>query len=131
MRLKQERIRVLKHIQDMINDHKCMDSLIIPNLDRVMEMIEKNIFRPLPNIKRVDLDKSETGVEKEEVRDPTWPYLKGVFEIYMMILMSDRIDVATLKSYCNSKFIQEFIGLFESEDPDEREFLKTILYNFY
>ena len=52
-----------------------MDSLIIPHLDRVMEMIEKNIFRPLPNIPRVDFDISETGIEQEEVRDPAWPYL--------------------------------------------------------
>ena len=32
-RLKLERVRVLKHIQSMIEDYRCMDSLIIPNLD--------------------------------------------------------------------------------------------------
>ena len=61
-----------------------------------MEMIETNIFRPLPNIKRVDLEKSETGIEQEEIRDPAWPYLKGVFEIFLMILTNDKIDVHTL-----------------------------------
>ncbi len=45
-------------------------SLIVPNLlgvetdlDDVMTMIEKNIFRPLPNFKRGNLAFSETGVE--------------------------------------------------------------------
>ena len=73
----------------MVDDDKCMVSLIIPNLDRVMEMIEKNIFRPLPNIKRVDLDKRETGIEQVEIVDPAWPYLQGVFEIFLSILMND------------------------------------------
>jgi hypothetical protein len=30
-----------------------MQSLIIPNIKLIMEMIEKNIFRPLPVLKKV------------------------------------------------------------------------------
>jgi serine/threonine-protein phosphatase 2A regulatory subunit B' len=50
-------------------------SLIIPHLDDVMTMIEKNIFRPLPNVKKQNLAFSETGVEAEDEVDPAWPHL--------------------------------------------------------
>ena len=47
----------------MLQDSKSVVSLIIPNLDEVIQMIEKNIFRPLPNVKKSNLGFSETGVE--------------------------------------------------------------------
>jgi serine/threonine-protein phosphatase 2A regulatory subunit B' len=51
-------------------------NLVIPHLDHVMEMIEKNIFRPLPLIKKTNAP-SEMGMEEEEViLDPSWPHLQ-------------------------------------------------------
>jgi len=58
-------------------------SLIIPHLDDVMTMIEKNIFRPLPNVKKNNLALSETGVEQEEETDPAWPHLQGIYEFFL------------------------------------------------
>ena len=49
--------------------------MIVPCLDDVMTMIEKNIFRPLPNVKKQNLAFSETGVEAEDEVDPAWPHL--------------------------------------------------------
>jgi len=40
-----------------------------------MTMIEKNIFRPLPNFKKQNLQFSETGVEAEDEVEPAWPHL--------------------------------------------------------
>ena len=59
----------------MLQDQKTVVSLIIPHLDDVMTMIEKNIFRPLPNVKKNQLAFSETGVEAEDEVDPAWPHL--------------------------------------------------------
>ena len=36
----------------MLNDQRMVTSLFIPNIDNVMDMIKKNIFRPLPNANR-------------------------------------------------------------------------------
>lgn len=58
----------------MLGDQRNVATLIIPNLDEVMQMIEKNIFRPLPNVKK-SLQFSETGVEQEDEVDPAWPHL--------------------------------------------------------
>ena len=38
-----------------MQDQKAVVGLIVPNLDEVMTMIEKNIFRPLPNFKKSNL----------------------------------------------------------------------------
>ena len=40
-----------------------------------MQMIEKNIFRPLPNVKKNTMAISETGVEADDEVDPAWPHL--------------------------------------------------------
>jgi serine/threonine-protein phosphatase 2A regulatory subunit B' len=59
----------------MMNEQKYVTSLIIPNLDDVMQMIERNIFRPLPNIQKKNLGFSETGIEQEDEVDPVWPHI--------------------------------------------------------
>ena len=52
-----------------------MVNLVIPHLDLVVEMIEKNIFRPLPVLKKAN-GPTEVGMEEEEVlTDPAWPHL--------------------------------------------------------
>ena len=66
-----------------MQDQKSAVSLIIPHLDDVMTMIEKNIFRPLPNVKKQNLAFSETGVEQEEEVDPAWPHLQGIYEFFL------------------------------------------------
>ena len=50
--------------------------MVIPNLDEVMQMIEKNIFRPLPSVKKNNLNFAETGMDADtEEMDPTWPHI--------------------------------------------------------
>lgn len=74
-------------------------SLIIPHLDDVMTMIEKNIFRPLPNVKKQNLAFSETGVEQEEEVDPAWPHLQGIYELFLQLIINDGVEVRSLKIY--------------------------------
>ena len=52
---KTERLNAINEIQQLLQDQKTVVSIIIPNLDDVMTMIEKNIFRPLPNVKKSNL----------------------------------------------------------------------------
>ena len=59
----------------MMNEPSYMSSLIIPNINLVIEMIEKNIFRPLPVLKKT-APPAEIGMEEIEVLvDPSWPHL--------------------------------------------------------
>lgn len=66
----------LQELCDLLGDQNNVVNLVIPNLDHIMEMIEKNLFRPLPIIKKTNAP-SEMGMEEEEVIfDPAWPHLQ-------------------------------------------------------
>jgi serine/threonine-protein phosphatase 2A regulatory subunit B' len=72
-----------------LSEEKLIHNLFIPNLDLVMQMIEKNIFRPLPNIIKGTLGFSETGIEQEEDEDPAWPHLMGIYEFFLQLIVTE------------------------------------------
>jgi serine/threonine-protein phosphatase 2A regulatory subunit B' len=115
----------------MMNEQKYVTSLIIPNLDEVMQMIERNIFRPLPNIQKKNLGFSETGIEQEDEVDPVWPHIQGVYELFLQLVVNEAVDVKSLKVYITPQFVQEFLELFDSEESFERDYLKNILHKLY
>lgn len=115
----------------MLSDQKNVATLIIPNLDEVMQMIEKNIFRPLPNVKKTNLGFSETGIEQEDEVDPAWPHIQGIYEFFLQLVINEAVDVKSLKVYVTPQFVQEFLELFDSEESVERDYLKNILHKLY
>jgi serine/threonine-protein phosphatase 2A regulatory subunit B' len=115
----------------MLGDQKNVATLIIPNLDEVMQMIEKNIFRPLPNVNKKNLAFSETGMDQEEEVDPAWPHLQGIYEFFLQLVINEAVDVKSLKVYVTPQFVQEFLELFDSEESVERDYLKNILHKLY
>eukprot|EP00826_Nyctotherus_ovalis_P001859 TRINITY_DN1033_c0_g2_i18.p1 TRINITY_DN1033_c0_g2~~TRINITY_DN1033_c0_g2_i18.p1 ORF type:complete len:424 (+),score=124.62 TRINITY_DN1033_c0_g2_i18:108-1379(+) len=129
---KSERLTAINDLQAMLNDQRCVVSNILPNLELVMEMIEKNIFRPLPNKKKsTNLGMSETGIEQEEQIDPSWPHLQGIYEFFLQLVLNDAIDVKSMKVHITPRFIQSFLELFDSEENYERDYLKNILHKVY
>jgi serine/threonine-protein phosphatase 2A regulatory subunit B' len=108
-KLKAERLTAINELIEMLNDQRSVASLFIPHIDIVMEMITKNIFRPLPSLKRnINLGMSETGVESDEQEsDPSWPHIRGVYEIFLQLIVNEACDVKTSKSYITSNFISE------------------------
>jgi serine/threonine-protein phosphatase 2A regulatory subunit B' len=100
-------------------------------MDEVMQMIEKNIFRPLPNVKKASLSMSETGVDQEEEMDPAWPHLQGIYEFFLQLVIHELVEVRQLKSYVTPQFVQDFLELFDSEESVERDYLKNILHKLY
>jgi serine/threonine-protein phosphatase 2A regulatory subunit B' len=115
----------------MLSDQKNVATLIIPNLDEVMQMIEKNIFRPLPNVKKSNIGLSDTGLEQEDEVDPAWPHLQGIYEFFLQLVINESVDVKSLKVYVTPQFVQEFLELFDSEESVERDYLKNILHKLY
>ena len=70
-----------------------------------MTMIEKNIFRPLPNCKKSNLNFSETGVEAEDEVDPAWPHLQGIYEFFLQLVINEAVEVRSLKVYVTPQFV--------------------------
>jgi serine/threonine-protein phosphatase 2A regulatory subunit B' len=49
----------------------------------------------------------------------------------MRFVASQETDAKLAKRYINHSFILRLLDLFDSEDPRERDYLKTILYRIY
>lgn len=128
---KSERLSAINELQNLLQDQKSVVQLIIPNLDHCVQMIERNIFRSLPNIKKSNLAFSETGIDQDEETDPAWPYLQGVYEFFLQLIINEAVEVKLLKAYVTPEFVSQFLELFDSEEAVERDYLKNILHKLY
>ncbi|KAJ3610130.1 hypothetical protein NHX12_022224 [Muraenolepis orangiensis] len=112
-----------------------MVEYITHNSDVVTESIYPeafsiNLFRTLPP------SSNPTGAEFDPEEDePTleaaWPHLQLVYEFFLRFLESPDFQPNVAKKYIDQKFVMSLLELFDSEDPRERDFLKTILHRIY
>ncbi|CBI27539.3 unnamed protein product, partial [Vitis vinifera] len=63
--------------------------------------------------------------------DPAWPHLQIVYEFLLRFVASPESDAKLAKRYIDHSFVLKLLDLFDSEDPREREYLKTILHRVY
>jgi len=132
IKAKADKNKAIGELQDLVIDPKNVSTLIIPNLSAVMEMVEKNLFRALPNTNRNQGIPNEAGVDEEEMLvDPAFPYLQGIYQFFFQLISSDAADVKSLKVFVTPTFVQELLSLFDSQEPRERDFLKNILHRLY
>ncbi|EYC08927.1 hypothetical protein Y032_0063g3438 [Ancylostoma ceylanicum] len=93
----------------------------------VIKMVSKNIFRVLP-----PSDNSEFDPEEDEpTLEVSWPHLQLVYELFLRFLESPDFQASIGKKYIDQRFVLNLLDLFDSEDPRERDFLKTVLHRIY
>src|SRR5579859_8210003 len=63
--------------------------------------------------------------------EAAWPHLQVVYEFFLRFIESQDLNVSAAKPYIDSKFVVQLLELFDSEDPRERDFLKTTLHRIY
>eukprot|EP01084_Bolivina_argentea_P195482 335330_1 len=97
------------------------------SLKAILHMISCNLFRPLPPSLYKDFDPDED----EPTHDPAWVHLQFVYEFLLRFIVSNNTDAKMLKKFIDRKFLLSVINLFKSEDPRERDYLKTILHRIY
>eukprot|EP01084_Bolivina_argentea_P001888 3500_1 len=97
------------------------------SLKGILHMISHNLFRPLPPSLYKDFDPDED----EPTHDPAWVHLQFVYEFLLRFIVSNNTDAKMLKKFIDRKFLLSVIDLFKSEDPRERDYLKTILHRIY
>ena len=66
---KREKLKAIEQLNNCIDNEAHVQKYIIPNLGEVMQLIEANIFRPLPNIKK---GIEEDGLVQEDEYDISW-----------------------------------------------------------
>ncbi|CAI5696355.1 serine/threonine-protein phosphatase 2A 56 kDa regulatory subunit gamma isoform isoform X2 [Oreochromis niloticus] len=101
-----------------------------PIYPEVVHMFAVNMFRTLPP------SSNPTGAEFDPEEDePTleaaWPHLQLVYEFFLRFLESPDFQPNIAKKYIDQKFVMQLLELFDSEDPRERDFLKTTLHRIY
>jgi len=96
-----------------------VESIVIPKLKEAMLMVEKNIFRPLPYFEKEVLDSKDTGVVKAPLKEPSWPYIRGIYEFLKQLVSNPSVDSAHLKPLITNEFIRQFIYLTDSNQNGE------------
>lgn len=101
-------------------------------------MVSANVFRCLPPAahENTGSDAAAAGAsadpdDDEPYLEPSWPHLQIVYEILLRYLVSSETDTKVAKRYIDHVFVLRLLELFDSEDPREREYLKTILHRIY
>eukprot|EP00475_Leptophrys_vorax_P002971 TRINITY_DN11702_c0_g1_i1.p1 TRINITY_DN11702_c0_g1~~TRINITY_DN11702_c0_g1_i1.p1 ORF type:complete len:492 (-),score=143.96 TRINITY_DN11702_c0_g1_i1:48-1523(-) len=97
-------------------------------LAEFVRMASINLFRAFPPPKAEGGGEDDT---EEPVLDPAWPHLQIVYEFLLRFIVSTSTDAKLMKRYFNSHFVLQLLELFKSDDPRERDYLKTILHRIY
>uniref|UniRef100_A0A7N8X7J7 Serine/threonine protein phosphatase 2A regulatory subunit n=1 Tax=Mastacembelus armatus TaxID=205130 RepID=A0A7N8X7J7_9TELE len=93
----------------------------------IVTMINTNIFRTLPPSDNPDFDPEED----EPTLEASWPHIQLVYEFLLRFLENPDFQPSIAKRYIDQKFVLQLLELFDSEDPRERDVLKTILHRIY
>ncbi|XP_037581199.1 serine/threonine-protein phosphatase 2A 56 kDa regulatory subunit gamma isoform isoform X1 [Dermacentor silvarum] len=101
-----------------------------PIYPEMIHMFGVNVFRTLPpssNPNGAEFDPEED----EPTLEAAWPHLQLVYELFLRFLESPDFQPALAKRHLDQRFVLQLLELFDSEDPRERDFLKTTLHRIY
>lgn len=124
---KEEKRRYLVDIMDYVSNN---EGVFTPPLYKpLFDMFTVNLFRALPT--GSSRDSYFDQEDDEPFLEPSWPHLQIVYELLRKFVVSADTDPKLVRANVNSRFVLSMVELFNSEDPREREYLKTILHRIY
>ncbi|KAE8654492.1 Serine/threonine protein phosphatase 2A 57 kDa regulatory subunit B' iota isoform [Hibiscus syriacus] len=102
-----------------------------PAILAMCRMCAVNLFRVFPPNYRSTSSNGGENDDDEPMFDPAWPHLQIVYDLLLKFITSSGLDAKVAKKYLDHSFILRLLDLFDSEDPRERDCLKTILHRVY
>ncbi|URE13563.1 Serine threonine protein phosphatase 2A 57 kDa regulatory subunit B' [Musa troglodytarum] len=105
-----------------------------PVQEELVRTIAANIFRCPPPVAHENTGSEAAAADPEEENiflDPAWPHLQLVYELLLRYVVSSDTDAKVAKRFIDHAFVLRVLDLFDSGDPREREYLKTILHRIY
>ncbi|XP_055387774.1 serine/threonine-protein phosphatase 2A 56 kDa regulatory subunit gamma isoform isoform X6 [Condylostylus longicornis] len=114
-------------VEYLSNNNGVITEQIYPE---AINMFAVNLFRTLPpssNPNGAEFDPEED----EPTLEASWPHLQFVYELFLRFLESPDFQPNVAKRYIDHHFVLQLLELFDSEDPRERDFLKTVLHRIY
>ncbi|CAD5179813.1 unnamed protein product [Musa acuminata subsp. malaccensis] len=128
--------RYLAELIDFVQSSS--DRLAEPVQEELVRTIATNIFRCLPPAAHENTGSEAAAAaaaadpEEENIfLDPAWPHLQLVYELLLRYVVSSDTDAKVAKRFIDHAFVLRVLDLFDSGDPREREYLKTILHRIY
>ncbi|KAI8367737.1 phosphatase 2A regulatory B subunit-domain-containing protein [Blakeslea trispora] len=120
-----------KTLQEIL-DHISMNRGVLTEnvYPEIINMFAINLFRPIPPQVNPVGDAFDPE-EDEPVLELAWPHLQTVYEFFLRFLESPEFNISFAKKHIDHKFILQLLDLFDSEDPRERDYLKTTLHRIY
>lgn len=119
--------QVLVSLVDCVSEAE--EPLTEAMLSACVRMFAINLFRVFPP--KLRSGASAATDEDEPFFDPSWYHLQVVYELLLRFVMSPAVDVKVARKYMDNSFISRLLDLFDSDDPRERECLKTVLHRIY
>ncbi|XP_047994164.1 serine/threonine-protein phosphatase 2A 56 kDa regulatory subunit gamma isoform isoform X1 [Leguminivora glycinivorella] len=122
-----KRAALLEMVEYVTSQRGVVTEAIYPE---AVNMFAINLFRTLPpssNPNGAEFDPEED----EPTLEAAWPHLQLVYELFLRLLESPDFQPNVAKKYIDQKFVLSLLDLFDSEDPRERDFLKTTLHRIY
>ncbi|KAJ6924667.1 hypothetical protein NC652_017821 [Populus alba x Populus x berolinensis] len=103
-----------------------------PAILAMCRMCAVNLFRVFPPYYRSNSSSvGESDDNDDPMFDPAWPHLQIVYDLLLRFINSTCLDAKVAKKYIDHSFILRLLDLFDTEDPRERDCLKTILHRSY
>lgn len=96
----------------------------------VISMFKKNLFRPIPPPVNPVGELFDPD-EDEPVSELAWPHMQSIYEFFLRFVESPDFHHQVAKQYIDHEFVLRILELFDSEDPRERDCLKTTLHRIY
>lgn len=125
---KQIKAQTLHEMLDYITTQR---GVITENIyPEVVNMFATNLFRSIPPPVNPTGDAFDPE-EDEPVLELAWPHLQIVYEFFLRFVESPDFNTNIAKRYIDQSFVLNLLELFDSEDPRERDFLKTTLHRIY
>ncbi|XVF49244.1 hypothetical protein PTKIN_Ptkin03bG0253000 [Pterospermum kingtungense] len=101
-----------------------------PAIAAMCKMCAANLFRVFPPKYRSNSAGGEAE-DDEPMFDPAWSSLQLVYDLLLRFVSYSSLDAKVAKKHVDHSFILRLLDLFESDDPRERDCLKTILHRIY
>ncbi|GEQ66620.1 hypothetical protein JCM33374_g283 [Metschnikowia sp. JCM 33374] len=96
----------------------------------VISMFKRNLFRPIPPPVNPVGELFDPD-EDEPVSELAWPHMQSIYEFFLRFVESPDFHHQVAKQYIDHDFVLRILELFDSEDPRERDCLKTTLHRIY
>ncbi|EER03130.1 Serine/threonine protein phosphatase 2A 59 kDa regulatory subunit B' eta isoform, putative [Perkinsus marinus ATCC 50983] len=123
-----KRQTLLELVEYVNNTRNCFNESIMQD---VVNMVSANIFRALPPVHGRNPNSIYDPEDDEPTLEPSWPHLQIVYEFFLRFVVSNDVDPKVAKRFVDQTFVLRLMDLFDSEDPRERDYLKTILHRIY